>query len=93
LRRQERQGQLAQKRNVDFFLARSPGKLEEDIRESFKVLKGRLPTQEEIREACAWQILENHRLAEFSCETMSRLEPQWKIIRLNGAIEAAEKHD
>jgi hypothetical protein len=85
--------QLARKRNVDFFLARSPGKLEEDIRESFKALKGQLPTQGEIRGAYAWQILESHKLPEFSCERMSRLEPQWKIIYLNGAIEAAEKHD
>jgi hypothetical protein len=84
--------QLARKRNVDYFLARSPEKLEEDIRESFKASKERFPTQSEIRETYVWQILRSDRFPDFSCEAMSRLEPRWKIIHLRDAAQAAENH-
>lgn len=83
--------QLARQRNVGFFLAPSPGRLEGDIRESFKALKGRVPSQGEIHETYVWRTLRGDRFPEFSCEAMSRLEPQWKIIRLNDVAQAVHR--
>jgi hypothetical protein len=85
---EDRFWQLVKKRKVEFFLLPSPGKFEQDIRQSFKALKGRVPTQNEISEAYVWQILRSDRFPTLTCEEMSRLEPAWKIVRLSSVAEA-----
>jgi hypothetical protein len=85
---EERFWQLARKRKVEFLLVPSPARFEQDIRQSFKALNERLPTQQEISKAYVWHLVRNDRFPTLSCEEMSRLGPTWKIVRLSGVVPA-----
>jgi hypothetical protein len=81
---EERFWQLVRERKVEFLLLPSPARFEQDVRESFRALNGRAPTQKEVSEAYVWQIVKGERFPTVACEEMSRLGPTWRIVRLSG---------
>jgi hypothetical protein len=74
--------ELVRKRNVRYILLRSPEKLEQDIRQSFVAASGKEPTATEVRGAYVWQLRNDERAPRDECAEMSRLEPLWKLLRL-----------
>ena len=85
--------ELVRKRKVRYVLLRSPKELEQDVRQSFVASSGKVPTRSEVREAYVWQLRSDARVPAISCEGMSRLEPTWRIVRLNGVTRVPAGHE
>ena len=82
---EDRFEELARKRNARYVLLRSPEEMEIDIRQSFVALTGAVPTPSEVHEAYVWKLRSNELLPDVPCEEMIRLEPKWRIVRLEGS--------
>jgi hypothetical protein len=74
--------ELVRKRNVGYALLRSPEEIEIDVRQSFLALSGTVPTPSQVREAYVWKLRNDDQLSEARCEEMFRLQPNWRIVRL-----------
>jgi hypothetical protein len=79
---QEQFYELALRRHVDFVLIPSHDRLERAVWLSLFAIEGRPPTREEAFGAYIWRIASDPTLAVVSCPSLSRLAPDWRILRL-----------
>jgi hypothetical protein len=78
----ERFWELVRQRGIEFLIVPASDRLERAVLESFVAFHGRAPAHNEVLGAVIWQITNSDRYPVLPCPELTRLNPQWKIVRL-----------